>query len=823
MGNYDWEKVETIIDQVLELPVEQHEAYLNKKCVGDKKLKRNITQLLNAIFDSEGWLEKPGEYKRDFYSDISEGIEQLPSDYSLIGQQIASYTIKEKLGEGGMGSVYLAERSDGSFEHRVAIKIIRRGRATETNLRRFEREQHILAQLNHPGIAQLYDGGITPDGFPYIIMEYIDGTPIDEYCQINNCSANDIIELFTDVLEAVRNAHENLVVHRDLKPDNILIDNSGSVKILDFGISKLLNEEGPSAMLTQTGARLLTPRYASPEQIRQKNITTSVDLYALGIILYELLTKTFPFSFDELTPYEVEQTILNESPAKPSSKAKTTNARKQLHGDLDAIILKAIRKDPMGRYRGITEFLDDLSNWQQNLPVDARKGSTTYRVNKLLKRHKKGFAAAAGVSLLFGVLIGFYTWRISQKRNQAELEAKKSAAVTNFLTQLIEANAPSKAQGDTVSIRDFLENGFDKVQNLNKTPLVQAEVLTTMGHTYRSLGDIQKASTLINKALTILKLEHIENQKIAQSYNVYGIIQRDLGNYGKSKQALQRSVDMYRRLELENTSNFIKSLRDLAYVERLQANYSNALSHIQEALKISSTLYDEPNVKTAETLFVYASILRFQKKYKEALKIQKQSLEMVRTIKEGPHPGIALNLVNLANLYNINGENAKAIRLSRSALQMSKKLYGGEHQEIANISGNLSGYYLDAVELDSAEYYLKKAIKIQQKINPENPRLGNFYVKYAKIYFIKEQFKFAGSFLKKAQRTLEKSMTENHPTMINIKANEAELAVKQNKLGKAQKLISEISQNEPDKLNTPLKKKVERLKKLISKNETDLF
>lgn len=359
MGDLNWEKVETIIDEILQLPEDQQETYIEKRCSDDEQTMTEVIDLLHAIRESEGWLEDSYQFRDSLLNELANDFELKTSQQSFIGSKIGSYTIRKKIGEGGMGAVFLGERSDGDFEHQVAIKIVRQGFTIGENIQRFRREQKILAGMNHPGIARLFDGGVTDDGSPYIIMEYVDGMPITEYCKQQNCTIDDKLSLFIQVLKAVRHAHENLVIHRDLKPGNILVTESGDVKVLDFGISKLL-EEDDSPTITQTGARLLTLKYAAPEQIKQTNITTATDLYALGVMFYELVADDLPFDLNDKSRYESEQIILNESPPKPSGKVSSDQLKKNLSGDLDAICLKSLRKEPEKRYRVANEFLGDL-------------------------------------------------------------------------------------------------------------------------------------------------------------------------------------------------------------------------------------------------------------------------------------------------------------------------------------------------------------------------------------------------------------------------------------------------------------------------------
>ncbi|MDZ7680600.1 MAG: tetratricopeptide repeat protein [Fodinibius sp.] len=391
----------------------------------------------------------------------------------------------------------------------------------------------------------------------------------------------------------------------------------------------------------------------------------------------------------------------------------------------------------------------------------------------------------------FGI---FYTYQISQERNKAQLQAQKAEAVTTFLTDLIEASAPSNAQGDTITVREFLDQGFNEVQKLDKSPLVKAEILNTMGHTFRSLSETQKASTLLNQALTILEKHGQNSIKMARSYNIYGIIQRDLGNYDTAKTALKKSIDLYRSNAQENSGSFSKALRDLAYVERLKGNYEHASSLVREALAIERTLYEAPDVRIAETLYVLASVLRYQNKFEEAIDVQKQSLKMVRAITDKAHPGIANNLVNLAHLYDLQNKIQKARKYYQQALSMSKDLHGDTHRRLANIHSSLSSVYLYEGKLDSAVLHFKKARKIQRRIDPHSKNMTTILDNGAKVYARKKQFSKADTMLKKDKAILQELFRPNHPRLVDWKISKAKIQQQQGNLSTAEELYSEVLQ-----------------------------
>ena len=345
---------------------------------------------MNALLDShaqaDGFLETPA-------------LVAATTPEPRPGQRIGPYDIGEKVAQGGMGAVYRAIRADGHFQQQVALKLVRRGMDTEQVLRHFRNERQILASLAHPNIARLLDGGSTDDGRPYFVMEYIEGSPLDEYCETHKLSIASRLELFLVICSAVHYAHQRLVVHRDIKPGNILVTSDGQPKLLDFGIAKITASQPVTG--TMTAADMMTPEYASPEQLRGEPITTASDIYSLGLLLYYLLTGRCPHRSASRAPLEIAR-LLSEEPEKPSVVAPKP-LRRRLAGDLDSIVLKALRKEPEQRYSSVEQFASDIRRHLEGSPVIARKGAASYHVFKFAKKHKAGIAAAA---LVFVTLAG---------------------------------------------------------------------------------------------------------------------------------------------------------------------------------------------------------------------------------------------------------------------------------------------------------------------------------------------------------------------------------------------------------------------------------
>lgn len=835
MGDINWQKVEQIVDAILDLPAEQHYAYIEQTCGHDQRLKSEVTQLIESIFDSEGWLKDLKDHKYEFYNDFSEDLKSLGINQDFIGRQVGSYTIEEKIGQGGMGLIYLAQRTDDNFDHQVAIKIIRDSQATEKNIQRFQREQRILAGLNHPGIAQLYDGGVTDDGAPYIIMEYVRGIPIIEYCRTHNCSIEERIDLFKQVLEAVRYAHENLVIHRDLKPDNILVDESGKVKILDFGISKLLHDENDLS-LTQTGARILTPKYAAPEQIKQTNITTATDLYSLGLIFYEILSNKPPFDLDDCTTYQAEQIILNQDPAKPSTKVSDPKVKKNLQGDLNAITLKAIRKEPRERYRVANEFLDDLNNYLKELPVSARTNSFQYRTSKFFGRHKHGIAATTAFIALIVTFAGFYTIQIAEERNQARVEAQKAREVSNFLTDMYRASNPMYETDKTVSATDLLQRGEKRINQLDAQPAIQAQLLGVMGRAYENLAQFDKARSLFNRSLAIRKQLHPPNHPdIAEGLSYLAVFNRKIGNFSTAESLHSKALTIRKSSLGESHIKTSQSLNDLAVVLGSQGKYEASESYLNKALRIKEKVHGKNHHEVARVLSNIASNKRYLGHYEEADKLfqeaidiwksvheinhpdvaegihdlalikdlrgkfdeadslYRQSLKIYRNIYEEPHPTIALNLNNLGTFLGKNGYYDKAQPFLEQSLEMRRTIYNDTHPDIAGSLNNLGRLYIETGKYQQAKSLLEEALKIDMATyGAMHPYVGGDLKNIGLIFKKEGNYQKAEEYFSKSLNIFEQRLPKSHKYVTETLTNLGEVLIHNNSIEDAQEILYEL-------------------------------
>lgn len=566
-----WKQIETVFEQALELPTEERQVFLQRTCNGDEELRREVESLLDSHSQAGSFIDDRSHFYQEF-----EG------SGSLQPKVIGHYRIVRELGRGGMGAVYLAERAD-EYKKLVAIKLIKRGMDTDSVLRHFRNERQILAGFDHPNIARLFDGGTTEDGLPYFVMEYIEGLPIDEYCNQHGLAISERLKLFREVCAAVSYAHRHLVIHRDIKRSNILVTGDGVPKLLDFGIAKILQTgESAPTFATMTGQRLMTPEYASPEQVRGEPVTTQTDVYSLGVILYELLTGQFPYHFSSKTPRDIERAITAEQPEKPStalargdnSKFKIPNS-KTLKGDLDNIVLMALRKEPERRYQSVEQFSEDIRRYLEARPVFARKDTAGYRAGKFVRRNRLALAAAALIflSLLGGIIA------TNSALHRANREKARAERRFNDVRQLAHSvlfdyhdaikDLPGATKVRERLVRDALNYLDSLAAEAHDDPALQRELADAYdrvgdvrgGESSGSLGDITGARESFTKALTIREALLAVNphdmqarRDLARSHQKIGRLQH-VEDASSGVDHLRKAVTLYLDLTREQPGN----------------------------------------------------------------------------------------------------------------------------------------------------------------------------------------------------------------------------------------------------------------------------
>ena len=552
-----WRRVKELFQQTLEMPAGEPAAFIEAASADDERLRQEVHTLLSSHDAATDFLNNPPQA-------AAAAVTELHDRASRVGDRIGPYKVLRRIGRGGTGSVYLAVRDDDEFQRRVAIKLVRRGMATTDILRRFRSERQILASIDHPYIARLLDGGSTDDGVPYFVMEYIEGEPINVYCDRNQLSIEDRLTLFCQVCSAVQVAHQNLVVHRDIKPGNILVSAEGVPKLLDFGIAKLLNPELSAAVddPTMLKLRVMTPEYASPEQIRGGAITTASDVYSLGILLYELLTGRRPYQLDNLPMPDMELVVCTTQPSRPSDAVLQADValrlegfvprinaaavaeargeaperlRRALVGDLDNIVLMALRKEPNRRYSSVEHFADDILRHLKGLPVTARTDTLRYRVGKFVGRHR--LAVAMGITtVLFGLALAttivVQAGQVAVERDRAQRAAERATAVSDFLQEIMASADPIEGMGCDVTVIESVEAAVPRIgSTFADQPDLQAAVRHTIGTTFLRLGRLEEAEEQLRLALAIRReVNGPASLDIAATLNSLGEVLYDRGD-----------------------------------------------------------------------------------------------------------------------------------------------------------------------------------------------------------------------------------------------------------------------------------------------------
>jgi eukaryotic-like serine/threonine-protein kinase len=740
----EWSRIEAILDDVLDLEPAARAATLDRACAGDATLRARIEALIAADTDAAQFLETPAmEYAARLVTSTSPGD---PADeQEAPGDRIGPYELIREIGQGGMGRVFLADRADGQFEQQVALKLVRPGPYGGEIVGRFLRERQILARLQHPNIASLLDGGVTSDGRPYFAMEYVAGEPITTYCDRKALDIRHRLLLFTAVCDAVQYAHQNLVVHRDLKPSNTLVTPDGQVKLLDFGIAKVLHEQasddraGTDPTLTRLGSGPMTPEYAAPEQVRGEPVTTATDVYALGALAYELLTGRGPHQLSRMTAAEVERAVTEREVARPSSVvgrskagadgeispetiagARGTDARRlrrELKGDLDTIVMQALQKDPARRYASAGAFVDDVRRYQGGLPIAARRDSVGYRTNKFVRRHAIGVTATALVALsLVAGLIGT-AWQA----RVASREASKAREVSRFLASLFEVADPARTNAADVTALDLLNRGASRIEtDLAGQPDVQADMMLLLGRIYRELGVYDRAQPLLERALAHrLSIQGRRTDAVAESMAELARFWQDKGRPDEAERLHRDVLAMRRSARAPDTVEVGKTLRDLASVLASRGKLDEAEKLQRDALALHEASFRGEHAEIASDLEGLQSILRARGQIDSAIPIARRALDMRLKVLGPDHLETATAMNNLAILLYEKWELPEAERLYRQVLDFDLRRLGEVHPNTATVTNNLAFVVRDRGQYKEAERLYRSALTLDRRLYGE--------------------------------------------------------------------------------------------------------
>ena len=733
------------------------------------------------------------------------------------GQTIGPYHLLQKIGEGGMGEVWVAEQQM-PIRRKVALKLIKAGMDTKQVIARFESERQALAMMDHPAIARIFDAGETERGRPYFVMEYVQGIPLAAYCDQNRLTIQERLDLFMQVCDGVQHAHQKAIIHRDLKPSNILVaiqDGKPVPKIIDFGVAKATAQSlTEKTMFTELGMMIGTPEYMSPEQAEMsgQNIDTRTDIYSLGVILYELLTGARPFESRELRRAALEEMrrkIREEDPPKPSTRlgsmgeASTASAQKrrmelpslvrQLRGDLDLITMKALEKDRTRRYGTPSEMKTDIERFLSHQPIIARAPSASYRVGKFVRRHRVGVGVASlliVVLIAFAVTMAIQSKKIAGERDRANQEAETARQVSDFLVGLFKVSNPGEARGNSVTAREILDKGADKVTGeLQGQPPVQGKLMYTMGTVYSSLGLYDRAQDLLEKSLAV------RTRALGPNHTDVGTTLKLLGNVASSKGDLVKAKELYlkamaiqKKAVGPETEEVASCLHNLGTISWMQGNYPEARRLLEQALAIRKKVLGPDNELVATNLEALGGIAFREGDMKKTREIWEQAFAIREKVLGPDHPLLAYSLNNLALAHLYGGDPKGAVPLLERAIRIQEKVLGPKHPDLSAALSNLGDAVWRAGDRAKAKTYYERAVAIMEASSPNNPELGRFLSQLASILREEENVDAAQKLYQRSLDLRIKALGPNNPDVGQSLGGLADCAAASGRLKEAEEL-----------------------------------
>lgn len=747
-----WATLSPLLDELLELSGDAREMRLYQM----REQYPELAQELLKMMDLE----------RSHPDFMAEPLANLDNLSPRINDEIGPYRLVSLLGEGGMGQVWLAVRSDGLYERRVALKLLRPGLGDAGLRQRFTRERQILARLAHANIARLLDAGIMADGQPYLALDYVNGEPITDYVKRLNLDLRSRLLLFRQVCDAVSHAHANLVVHRDLKPSNIMVTPNGEVMLLDFGIAKLLDHKtGEHTEITQTGHRTFTLHYAAPEQLRGEIISTLTDVYALGVVLYEILSGCKPYTPERKTDAAWEEAILKDEPIKPSqallkntvaiAQAHNKRVAKQLTNDLDNVVLKALAKNPEARYASVESFKQDLLRYLDGQPVHARPDSLGYRTQKYIQRHAFAVVAGVGVSTVLAIALAITTWQA----NQAFREASRAEAMQGFVVALFE-NTGDKTNPEDVNVRELLDAGVRRADTeLSNQPQARAELLGLIARLRSGLGDDREALRLLDKqSMAFMQLDiNTPPELRLESLAVRGHSLRQLGQYNACIRDLAPYLQVAEDISDKAPKVSSAYFSELGRCHEDQGSLSVARDLFGKALQLRKDIVGDKALQ-AESLADLAKLLGDENKYSQAITQAREALSMLRQA-SGERNALGVGIwYDLGRFYR-GAENLREAEAAfRQALDISQNRFGVNHPLNGPSQQALAEILIIKNEFDEASRLLSASKEhYQRQWGDENPRLADIAMQQAEVALQRDNPQDGIAFATEAQRLFAKS------------------------------------------------------------------
>ena len=774
-----WEKVKQIFGSALEVEPAGRAAFVREACGSDQTLFKEVESLLAAHND-------PANLSQNVWQDQFGELE------TPVPSSIGPYRLVKKLGEGGMGEVWLAEQTE-PVKRQVALKLIRSGIYSGSLLQRFKWERQSLAMMDHPAIAKVFEAGSTPAGQPYLVMEYVPGLPITEYCDQRKLPIRERLELFIRTCEGVQHAHQKAVLHRDLKPANILVievDGQPMPRIIDFGLAKTTAPtlDDQTILHTQAGTFMGTPGYMSPEQADSatEDVDTRADVYSLGVVLYVLLTGFLPFEAKKAPVHEFLRRLREEDPLKPSAKIEaeketatsTASARgiepgelrTLLTGDLDWIAMKALEKDRNRRYGTPLELSADIRRFLDNEPITARPASTAYKLGKYVRRHRIGVAFAAGIALL---LVGFSVIQARQLRRITR-ERDRADRVSNFMTQMFKVSDPSEARGNTITAREILDRASKEIDTgLKGDPELRAQMMDTMGQVYNSLGLYSHGTELLKQTVAVRReVLGPNNVQTLSAIQELGLALLNEGHYEEARKTEEEAVSVGSRVLRPEDRSLLQSRRVLAECVSFLGHPEQAEQPLRQILAAQTRVLGPGSIDVLTTRYNLGETLAEQTKFAEAEKLERETLDLDRRVLGPEHPQTMLQMLSLAFILNGMRKGAEAEKLLRETLNLSRRVLGPEHPYTLSAMRSLGWALSTEGQYPEAEKLQTDVLNISRRsLGNEHPETLNAMASLGFTFMQEKKYAAADKVLTDAWNIQRKTLGPDHPEVAKTDYN----------------------------------------------------
>lgn len=796
-----WERVQELFHGALEVPEAGRREWLEARAGGEPALVEAVLALLAEDARSSPLLD----------GNLPSAAARILTLPTRIPDRVGPYRILEKLGEGGMGVVYLAERPD--LGSRVALKVLRDATLSPARRERFAAEERTLARLNHPGIARIYDADALPDGTPFFVMEWVDGLPITDHCRAIGAPVAERLRLFREVCDAVLHAHRQAVIHRDLKPSNILVSRDGAVKLLDFGIARRLDDL-ESGHATRTGLRLMTPAYAAPEQIAGGTPGVYTDVYALGVLLYELLAGRLPFDLSDRTPSEAERLVLGGDPPRPSEAVASEGLERRAPGappargeedggggvqasreawrELDVLCLTAMHRDLERRYRSVEALARDVDHFLAGRPLEARPDSAPYRVRKFLRRNRRPVAVAVALAGLVAGLVGFYTVRLAAARDAALAEAARAQRIQGFMTRLLSGGDEVAGPADSLRVITLLDRGVREAGALAAEPAIRAELLEMLGGLYRGLGELERADSLLESSLAQRRvLFGPDHPQVAASLLALAELRVAQGALDAALERANQGMALVRQHLPPDHPGRLRATITVATILQARGSYAESIQVLEDALAHLPG-GEGASADRALALEQLANGHYYAGDYPTADSLNRTLLDLNREMYGPDHPAVADILVNLGAIRGQQGLPVPAEEFYRQALAIMEGFHGPDHPRTASTLSGLSRVLFSQGRLDEAADAARGALEVLERVHgPAHPRVATVLNSLGGIEYQRDNLAEAGILYDRTERIYREVYGGDHAFIAVALSNRANVSYGQGRYRDAEELLRE--------------------------------